>query len=403
MDKKSRQLNGTHFETLAVHAGQHPDPLTGALVEPVYRTSTFVFTEERLEKWLQGTAGDEEIIYTYGRSRNPTQVSLQKKIAALEHGEAALVTASGMAAITMALLGYCKSGDHVISAQTVYGGTYNLMAHVLKDLGIDVTFVQELTAENLSEAKRDNTRVVYLETVANPTLEIPDFDEIVKWAKSNGVHTVVDNTFTSPYLFRPLDWGIDTVIHSGTKYINGHGDLVAGVVVGSQAFCEELRKKQYMDMGPVLSPDSCALMMRGLKTLHLRMERHCENALAFARTMEKHPKIKAVRYPGLSHDPFHQRAQKYFNGFGGIVSLEIDGDSRKVQALVFNLKMCYFAVSLGDLDTLVQIPAIMTHGKVPREEREKMGIMDGMVRVSVGIEHVEDIIGDFEQALEKIK
>lgn len=403
MDKKSRHFDGNHFETLAVHAGQHPDPLTGALVEPVYRTSTFVFSEERLEKWLQGSASEDEIIYTYGRSRNPTQVSLQKKIAALEHGEAALVTASGMAAITMALLGYCKSGDHVISAQTVYGGTYNLMAHVLKDLGIDVTFLQELTAENLNRAKRNNTRVVYFESVANPTLEIPEFDEIVNWSKNNGIHTVVDNTFTSPYLFRPLDWGVDTVIHSGTKYINGHGDLVAGVVVGSEDFCERLRKKQYMDMGPVLSPDNCALMMRGLKTLHLRMERHCQNALAFARAMEKHPKIRNVRYPGLPHDRFHQRAGTYFNDYGGIVSLEIDRDLKTVQELVFQLKLCYFAVSLGDLDTLVQIPAIMTHGKVPREEREKMGIMDGMIRVSVGIEHAEDIIGDFEQALEKIR
>lgn len=402
MDKKDRHFDGKQFETLVVHAGQHPDPLTGSLVEPVYRTSTFVFTEERLEKWLQGTAEEDEIIYTYGRSRNPTQISLQKKIAALEHGEAALLTASGMAAVTLAILGYCKSGDHVISAQTVYGGTYNLMAHVLKDMGIDVTFEQDLTAENLSKAKRDNTRVVYFETVANPTLEIPEFDEIVGWAKSNGVHTVVDNTFTSPYLFRPLDWGIDTVIHSGTKYINGHGDLVAGVVVGSTDFCEGLRKKLYMDIGPVLSPDNCSLMMRGLKTLHLRMERHCENAMAFAQAMEKHPKIRHVRYPGLPNDRFHQRAQKYFNDFGGIVSLEIDGDLKTLQELVFQLKICYFAVSLGDLDTLVQIPAVMTHGKVPREEREKMGIMDGMIRVSVGIEHVEDIIDDFEQALEKI-
>ena len=403
MDKKNRNFDGKYFETLAVHAGQHPDPLTGALVEPVYRTSTFVFTEERLDKWLQGSAEEDEIIYTYGRSRNPTQVSLQKKIAALEHGEAALVTASGMAAITMAILGNCKSGDHVISAQTVYGGTYNLLAHVLQDLGIEVTFVKELTAKTLDEAKRDTTRMVYFESVANPTLEIPDFNQIVDWAKGNGVHTVVDNTFTSPYLFRPLDWGIDTVIHSGTKYINGHGDLVAGVVVGTREFCEGLRKKQYMDMGPVLSPDSCALMMRGLKTLHLRMDRHCSNALVFARAMDKHPKIREVRYPGLPGDPFNRRAHKYFNDYGGMVSLVIDGDLAQVKKLVFNLKMCCFAVSLGDLDTLVQIPALMTHGKVPREEREKMGIMDGMIRVSVGIEHVADIIGDFEQALETIR
>jgi methionine-gamma-lyase len=402
MDKKDRQFRGKHFETMAVHAGQHPDPLTGALVEPVYRTSTFVFTEERMEKWLEGTMGEDEIIYTYGRSRNPTQISLQSKIAALEHGEAALVTSSGMAAITMAILGYCQTGDHIISAQTVYGGTYNLFAHVLKDLGIEVTFLTELCAEALEAAKRENTKIVYFESISNPTLEIPEFQEIVDWSEQNGVHTLVDNTFTSPYLFRPLDWGINTVIHSGTKYMNGHGDLVAGVVVGTKAFCEGLRKKQYMDMGPVLSPDSCYLMMRGLKTLHLRMERHCENAMKFAQAMLQHPKVAEVRYPGLPNDRYHQQAQKYFNDFGGIVSIVIEGDRKRAQELVFNLKMCYFAVSLGDLDTLVQIPATMTHGKVPKEEREKMGIMDGMIRVSVGVENVADIIQDFEQALEKV-
>jgi len=399
---KVKDFNGKKFETLAVHAGQHPDEKTGALVEPIYKTSTFVFTEDRMGRWLEGTPNDGEIIYTYGRSRNPTQVSLQNKIAALEHAEAALVTASGMAAISMAILGYCKSGDHIISQTTVYGGTYNLFAHVLKDLGIEVTFINDATVEILNSAKKENTKIIYFETIANPTLEIPDIEGIVAWAKQNNVNTIVDSTFTSPYLFRPLDWGIDTVVHSATKYINGHGDLVAGVVVGTNDFCEGLRKKQYMDMGPVLAPDSCYMVMRGLKTLHLRMERHCENAMKFAEFMSSHPKIKEVRYPGLKNDKYHDRAKKYYDGFGGIVSIVIDGDQKDVQNLIFNLKMCYFGVSLGDLDTLVQIPATMTHGKVPKEDREKMGIMDGMIRVSIGVENVDDIIEDFRQALEMI-
>jgi len=399
---KDKDFQGLGFETLAVHAGQHPDHETGALVSPIYKTSTFVFTEDRMERWLAGAPLDDEIIYTYGRSRNPTQVSLQQKIAALENAEASLVTSSGMAAITMAVLGYCKSGDHLISAQTVYGGTFNLFDHVLKDLGIEVTFLEELNRENLDKAKKDNTKLVYFETISNPTLDIPEIEEIVEWSKENGINTVVDSTFTSPYLFRPLDWGIDTAIHSCTKYINGHGDVVAGAVVGTKDFCEGLRSKQYMDMGPVLAPDSCYLMMRGLKTLHLRMQRHCENAMEFARAMKDHPKIKAVIYPGLEDDKNHERAKKYFDDFGGMVGIVIEGDRKKAQELIFKLKLCYFAVSLGDLDTLVQIPATMTHRKVPKEDREKMGIEDGLIRVSLGVENVKDIIKDFESALELI-
>lgn len=390
------------FETLAVHAGQETDEKTGAVVEPIYLTSTYAFTEDRMERWVAGKPYENEIIYTYGRSRNPTQISLQQKIAALEHAEAALVTSSGMAAITLAILGYCKHGDHIISAQTVYGGTYGLLKHVLPDFGIEVTFLNELTTENLEAAKRDNTKVVYFETVANPTLDIPEFDEIVEWAKKNNIKTIVDNTFTSPYLFRPIEWGIDTVVHSCTKYINGHGDLIGGVVVGKTDFCEALRKKQYMEIGPVPAPLNCYLMMRGLKTLHLRMERHCQNAMAFAEAMSKHPKVEKVIYPGFESNPYYKRALKYFDGFGGMVSFVVKGGIKEAQKVCFGLELGKFAVSLGDLDTLVEIPAIMTHGDVPKEEREKMGIEDGMIRVSVGVENVGDLIADFEQALERI-
>lgn len=390
------------FETLAVHAGQHPDELTGALNQPVYMTSTFVFTKDRMERWLAGTPNEGEIIYSYGRSRNPSQISLQEKIASLEHAEACQVTASGMSAIAMAIFGYCKCGDHIISAQTVYGGTFNLFDHILPDMGIEVTFVPDLKPETLDKFKKDNTKLVYFETMANPTLDVPDFDEVVAWAKKNNVKTVVDSTFTSPYIIRPIEHGIDTVVHSCTKYINGHGDLIGGAVIGTEEYCEGIRKKQYMDIGPVPSPMNCFLMLRGLKTLHLRMERHCDNAKKLAEALSKHPKIQSVLYPGLENDKNHKFAEKYFDAYGGMVSFVVDGGIKGAQDVIFNLKLAKFAVSLGDLDTLVQIPAIMTHGKVPKEEREKMGIFDGMIRVSVGIENVEDLIADFEQALEKI-
>ncbi|NLA85061.1 MAG: PLP-dependent transferase [Clostridiales bacterium] len=390
------------FETLAVHAGQNADKETGAIVEPIYMTSTFAFTEDKMERWIAGTPKEGEIIYTYGRSRNPTQISLQKKLAALEKAEASLVTSSGMAAITLAILGYCKQGDHIISAQTVYGGTYGLLKNILPDMGINVTFVKSLTTESLEAAKRNNTKLVYFETVANPTLEIPEFDEIVGWAKKNSIKTVVDNTFTSPYLFRPVEWGIDTVVHSCTKYINGHGDVIGGAVVGKKEFCEGLRQKQYMDIGPVPAPINCYMMIRGLKTLHLRMERHCQNAKIFAERMSRHPKIEKVMYPGLENNEYYQHALKYFDGFGGMVSLVVKGGINEAKKVCFGLEIGKFAVSLGDLDTLVEIPAIMTHKDVPKEEREKMGIDDGMIRVSVGVENVEDLIADFEQALERI-
>lgn len=396
------EMKGLHFETLAVHAGQHPDPATGSLNEPVCMTSTFVFTEDRMERWLEGKPNQGEIIYTYGRSRNPNQITLQRKIAALEHAEEALVTSSGMAAVAMAVLGYCKCGDHIISAQTVYGGTFGFFKNILPDFGIEVTFIQDLTPENLEAAKKSNTKLVYFETIANPTLDIPEFDEVVAWAKKNNIKSVVDNTFASPYIFRPLDWGVDTVLHSCTKYINGHGDLIGGVVVGTHDFCQGLRQKQYMDIGPVPAPMNCFLMTRGLKTLPLRMERHCHNAMVFAEKMNKHPKIEKVFYPGLKDDKYHDRAEKYFDGFGGMVSLVIKGGINEAKKVMFSLKLAKPAVSLGDLDSLVEIPALMTHGKVSKEERQKMGIEDGMIRVSIGIENVEDIVADFEQALERI-
>lgn len=396
-------MNKTYrkFGTKAVHAGQHPDRETGALVTPLYLTSTYVFTPEKMDRYL---SGNKEGIFTYGRSRNPSQNAFQEKIAELEGAESALATGSGMAAITLAILSFVHSGDHIISCNTVYGGTYALFTKVFKDLNIDVTFVPAFTEEELEKALRPNTKMIYMESILNPTLEVPDVPTAVKWAKSNSLVTVIDNTFTTPYLFTPLDLGVDVVVHSTTKYLNGHGDHLGGVIAGKADFIENIRSGIYQEFGPVPSPFACWLGLRGMKTLHLRMKVHCENALAFAEWLSKHPKIERAIYPGLPSHPQHNLAKTLFrNGFGGMVSFEINGGIKDAQKVINNLKMAYYAVSLGDLDTLVQHPATMTHGKIDPRERARMGIPDGMIRVSVGIEDIEDIIQDFEQALSCIE
>jgi methionine-gamma-lyase len=388
------------FATKAVHAGQHPDHETGALVSPMFLTSTYVFTPEKMKRYQ---AGDKEGIFTYGRSRNPTQNSFQEKITQLENGQAALATGSGMAAISLAILGTVHSGDHIISCRTVYGGTYGLFTKIFEEFHIEVTFLPEMTEAALEAAYRPNTKLVYMESILNPTLEILDVPTIVAWAKRKGVLTIIDNTFTSPYLFRPLDLGVDVVIHSTTKYINGHGDHVGGVIVGSDSYIEQLRSSVYQELGPVPSPFACWLGLRGLKTLHLRMRAHCENAMAFAQWLQSHPCVEKVIYPGLKSHPQHELAASLFNGgFGGMVSFTIPGGMREAQRVINHLKMAYYAVSLGDLDTLVEQPATMTHGKIDPAERLRMGIPDSMIRVSVGVEDIEDILADFDQALRSL-
>lgn len=388
------------FGTKAVHAGQRPDDVTGALVAPMQLTSTFVFTPEKMERNLMG---DKEGIFSYGRSKNPTQNSFQEKVAALEGGEAALATGSGMAAISLAILSFVHSGDHIISCNTVYGGTYGLFTKIFKDFNIEVTFVPDTNEMELAKAIKPNTKMIYLETMLNPTMEIPDIEATIKFARKKGLMTIADNTFPTPYLLRPLELGIDAVVHSTTKYINGHGDHLGGIIVGDAEFIESIRGSIYQELGPVPSPFACWLGLRGLKTLHLRMRQHCENGMALARWLNEHPKVEKVIYPGLENHPQHDRAKALFeNGFGGMLSFTVKGGMREAQDFINSLQMSYHAVSLGDLDTLVQHPSTMTHGKVPPEEKLAMGITDNMVRVSVGVEDPEDIIDDFARALAKL-
>ncbi len=396
------ESKNSRFATRAVHAGQHPDHETGALVTPMYLTSTYVFTPESMERWLSGDTSQGPV-YTYGRSRNPTQNAFQEKIAALEGGEAALMTGSGMAAISLAMLGTVHSGDHVIACRTLYGGTFALFTKIFEEFHIDVTFLPEMTVEAMEAALKPTTKVVYLETVLNPTLEILDLDTIYAWAKSKNLLIVIDNTFTSPYLYRPLEHGADVVVHSTTKYVNGHGDHIGGVIVSTQKYIEQLRSSVYQELGPVPSPFAAWLGLRGLKTLHLRMRAHCENGLGFARWLETHPKVTKVVYPGLESHPQHALAARMFSGgFGGMVGFCVEGGTAEAQQVINNLKMAYYAVSLGDLDTLVEHPATMTHRRMTKEDREAMGIPDNYIRVSVGVEDLADIIADFEQALNQL-
>lgn len=389
------------YNTKLVHAGQHPDPLTGALSTPIYQTSTFVF--ENVE---QGAArfALEEAGYIYTRLGNPTQAQLEEKMAVLEGGEAALAVASGMTAIAAPIWTMCKAGDHIVASDTLYGCTFALLSHQMPKFGIEVTFVDAKNLENVKNAMKSNTKLVYIETPANPTLDLIDIEGIAKIAHDGGAQLMVDNTFMSPYGQRPLELGADIVIHSATKYINGHGDVIAGIVVGKQDFINEVRLVGIKDItGGCISPFNAWLILRGLKTLGIRMDRHCANAMKVAKYLEAHPMVERVYYPGLESHPQHELAKKQMLNFGGMIAFEIKGGVEAGRQLMNSVELCTLAVSLGDAETLIQHPASMTHSPVPREERLAAGITDGLVRLSVGLEDAEDIIADLEQAIQKIK
>jgi len=386
------------FATLAVHAGQEPDPRTGAVATPIYQTSTFAF--DNVEQGAARFAG-QEAGYVYTRIGNPTQGALEEKMAALEGGGASLAFSSGMAAISGIVLALVRSGDHVLADGTLYGCTYNFLSHVLPGFGVEVTFVDMSDARNVENAIRDNTRVVFFETPANPTLKLVDIASVSGLAHRAGAKVVVDNTFMSPYFQRPLNHGVDVVVHSATKFISGHGDVLAGVAVGSKEFMDAVRSTTLKDFGGVISPFDAWLLLRGLKTLHVRMERHDQNAGEIARFLEANPMVDRVYYPGLSSHPQHELALKQMTGFGGIISFELRGSLEAGKRMLNSLELCHLAVSLGDTDTLIQHPASMTHALMPREERLKIGISDGLIRLSVGLEDVADIIGDLSQAMKR--
>ena len=386
--------------TQAIHAGQAKNPF-GTLATPIYQTSTFVF--DSVEQGQARFMGEEEG-YIYSRTKNPTVTVAEEKVAMLEKGEHAMATSSGMGAISSTLWTLLKAGDHVLADKTLYGCTFALLSHGLTKFGVEVDFIDTADLETVKEKLKPNTRVVYLETPANPNLKITDIEEVAKIAHTNNyAKVVVDNTFATPYNQNPLTLGADIVVHSATKYINGHGDVLAGFVVGTKEMVEEIRGNGLKDMtGAILGPQEAYYIIRGLKTFEVRMERHCANAMKVAKWLAAHPKVEKVYYPGLEDHEGYEIAKKQMKNFGGIMSFELKGGFEAGKTLLNSVQLCALAVSLGDTETLIQHPASMTHSPYTREERLAAGITDGLVRLSVGLENVEDIIADLEQGLAKI-
>ena len=386
--------------TTAIHAGTLKN-LYGTLAMPIYQTSTFIFdsAEQGGRRFALEEAG-----YIYTRLGNPTTTVLENKIAVLEEGEAGVAMSSGMGAISSTLWTVLKAGDHIVTDKTLYGCTFALMNHGLTRFGVEVTFVDTSNLDEVKNAMKKNTRVVYLETPANPNLKIVDLEGVCKVAHTNpNTLVIVDNTFATPYMQKPLKLGVDIVVHSVTKYINGHGDVIAGLVITNKELADQIRFVGLKDMtGAVLGPQDAYYIIRGMKTFEIRMERHCANAKKVVEFLNKHPKIEKVYYPGLETHPGYEIAKKQMKDFGAMISFELKGGFEAGKTLLNNLKLCSLAVSLGDTETLIQHPASMTHSPYTKEEREAAGITDGLVRLSVGLENVEDIIADLEQGLEKI-
>jgi cystathionine beta-lyase/cystathionine gamma-synthase len=375
------------FETMAIHAGDRPDAATGAISVPIYQTSTFVFED------VGKTKG-----WGYSRAGNPTRKVLEDTIARLEGGEAGFAFAAGMAAETT-VMHLLKSGDHVISGDDIYGGTYSLFRDVMPAFGLEFTFVRMDDRKRIEEAIRPNTRMLWIETPSNPLLNIVDLEMVADIARKHGLLTVVDNTFATPYFSRPIECGVDLVVHSTTKYLNGHGDVVGGAVVAAS---DELGQKvQFLlnAMGTNAAPFDCWLVLRGIETLPVRMKQHQENAFAVANYLKEHPKVKKVLYPGLESHTGHEVARRQMKGFGGMVSFELGGGIDGVNALLRKLKVFSLAGSLGDVASLVEHPATMSHVWMSEDYRRKVGITDELVRLSVGLENVDDLIEDLEQAL----
>lgn len=391
--------NETGFGTTCVHAGEGHNPF-GAHATPIYQTSTYVFEDaEHAAAVFSGGAAEPQYRYIRSPPNSPTHAAFIEKIRTLEAGDAGLALSSGMAAETAIVLSQLKKGDHLLSTDTVYGGTYGLFSSVLPRFGIDVSFVDTTDLEKVKDGLRENTKIVFLESPANPTLAVSDIREISRIAREAGAISVVDNTFATPFFQRPLALGADAVVESCTKYIGGHGDLLGGVVVSSKGLIKAMKSPTILT-GGIMGTHEAWLCLRGLKTLHLRMERHAKNAMQVAEFLEDHTKVERVNYPGLASHPQHLVAKSQMSGYSGMLSFEIRGGIEAGRKLMNGLELCSLAVSLGTVDTLVEHPASMTHAAMPREMREELGITDGLVRISVGIEDVEDIVADLAKGLE---
>lgn len=391
------------FQTRCIHGHGHVSDgrwrTARPVSVPIVQTSTFAF--DSAEHGAAIFAGENDG-FLYTRLGNPTQEALECRLAALEGGEAALALASGMAACTTAVLTLCGSGDHIVSGDTLYGGTHQLFTHTLPRLGIAVSEVDATDPANFERAITPATKLLYVETPANPTLVLTDLPAVAAIARRRGIPLLVDNTFCTPVLQRPLEMGADIVLHSATKYIGGHGDAIAGILVGSSEFITRARFETLRDIGGCISPFNAWLLIRGLKTLAVRVRQHGENAMAVAKWLEKHPKVTRVVYPGLPSHPQHELAKRQQSGFGGLISFLIAGGRDAGRTVMNSVELCTLAVSLGDVDTLIEHPATMTHSTYSEEDLLKVGIDPAMVRLSVGLEDPEDVIADLAQAFARI-
>lgn len=385
------------FSTRAIHFGYEPMDNEGALTPPLHLTSTFAF--ETAEAGGEIFSGDRPG-YIYSRISNPTLDLLERRVASLEGAEAALATASGMGAITSALWTLVSPGDEIIVDKTLYGCTFAFLRHGMARFGITITHVDLTDPANLTAAISQKTRIVYFETPANPNMRLVDIEATAKIARAAGAVTIVDNTYATPLLTRPIELGADIVVHSATKYLGGHGDLVAGIVAGSAEMIATIRTTGMKDMtGAIMAPFNAMLVLRGLKTLKLRMGHHSESALHVASVLERHPAVAEVFYPGLKSFPQHDLARRQMTAFGGMIAFELKGGYAAGCAMMNRLELVRRAVSLGDAESLIQHPASMTHSTYTREEREEHGISEGLVRLSVGLEDCDDILADILQAL----
>lgn len=425
-----------HFETLALHVGQEEaDPVTDSRAVPIYQTSSFVFknSDHAQARFALQDAGN-----IYGRLTNPTTDVFEKRIAALEGGIAALAVASGAAAVTYAVKNLAFAGDHVVAAKNIYGGTYNLFAHTLREDGVETTFVDALNPQNFEDAIQDNTKLVFIETLGNPNSDTVDIEAIANIAHKHGLPLVIDNTFGTPYLVRPIEYGADVVVHSATKFIGGHGTTIGGVIVdagkfdwaahadkfpqlvepnpsyhgvsfakdvGAAAYVTRIRAILLRDEGATLSPFHSFIFLQGLETLSLRVERQVENTLKVVEFLNNHPQVEKVHHPSVSDDPEQQRLyKKYFpNGGGSIFTFEIKGDERKAKDFIDHLELFSLLANVADVKSLVIHPATTTHAEMNDEELNSVGIYRNSIRLSIGTEHIDDIIGDLSQAFDAVK
>lgn len=435
MSKKPYAERNLKFETLQLHVGQEqPDPVTDARAVPIYQTSSYVFRdcEHAAARFDLSDAGN-----IYGRLTNPTEDVFERRIAALEGGVAALAVASGAAAVTYTFQNLAQAGDHIVAAKNIYGGTYNLLAHTLREYGIETTFVDPFNYEEVEAAIRENTKALHIETLGNPNSDIADIERLAGIAHAHGIPLVVDNTFATPYLVRPIEYGADIVVHSATKFIGGHGTTLGGVIIdggkfdwaasgrfpaltepnpsyhgvcfteaaGTAAFVTKIRAILLRDMGATLSPFHAFIFLQGLETLSLRVERHVQNALKVAAYLNAHPQVEKVHHPSVSEDPEQQRLyRKYFPGGGGsIFTFEIKGDAKTAMKFIDNLELFSLLANVADVKSLVIHPASTTHAQLSEEELADQGIRPNTIRLSVGTEHIDDIIEDLEEAFRAVK